>query len=193
MARMRSLKPEFWLDRKLARNLSRDARMLYMGLWNQADEWGRAQADPRLIQGQVFPYEEDLSAADIATMLKDLEVAAVVVLYDVDGDPYLYLPNLAEHQRLEPGKVPSRLPAPPEQTPDQQVHAAPEPCADESARRPDEPAAPRKEVVAKHVAGSREHVAGQRGADKSAQTPTKRDHQRLCASSRASLRMEAMP
>lgn len=165
MARMRSLKPEFWLDRKLARSLTRDQRLLYLGLWNQADEHARAQADPRLVQGQVFPYEDDLTPGDIAVMLKALEVAGVVQLYEVDGDPYLYLPNLGRHQRLEPNKVDSRHPAPPEQDTDQQVCAAPELGANESARRSDEPAAPRKQVAAKHVAGSREHVAGTRGPD----------------------------
>jgi hypothetical protein len=114
MARMRSLKPEFWLDRKLARRLSRDERMLYLGLWNQADEWARANADPRVIKGQVFPFDDDITLDDLETMLKALEAAGVVQLYEVDGDPYLFLPKLAKHQRLEPNKVPSRHPEPPE-------------------------------------------------------------------------------
>lgn len=170
MARMRSLKPEFWLDRKLARLLTRDERMLYMGLWNQADEWGRAQGDPRVVRGQIFPYEDDLTLAVIEKMLRSLHEAGVVVMYEVDGDPYLFLPKLAEHQRLEPHKVESRHPAPP--------GPAPEPGSDESAQNPSgaqinpsgaqiDPSGAR----AKHVAGSREHVAGTRGADESAQPP----------------------
>ena len=39
MARIRSIKPEFWDDRKLAKRASRDARLLYIALWNLADEW----------------------------------------------------------------------------------------------------------------------------------------------------------
>lgn len=164
MARMRSLKPEFWLDRKLARSLTRDERMLYLGLWNQADEWGRAQADPRLVKGQVFPFDDDLTDDVIEGMLEVLERAGVVQLYEVDGDPYLFLPKLGKHQRLEPSKVPSRIPEPPERRPD--LDTLPDP--DESARDLDEFAPDAETLPLKHVAGSREHVAGPLGADESA-------------------------
>lgn len=169
MARMRSLKPEFWLDRKLARSLTRDQRMLYLGLWNQADEHARAQADPRLIQGQVFPYEDDLTPGDIDVMLKALEVAGVVQLYEVDGDPYLYLPKLGKHQRLEPTKVDSRHPSPPCATAEDQPDADPS-DTDARAAQTDPSAAQTDPGGArtKHVAGSREHEAGTRGADESA-------------------------
>jgi hypothetical protein len=113
MARIRSLKPEFWIDRKLARKLSRDARMLYLGLWNLSDEHARALGDPQYIKGQIFPYEDDLDPTAITALLDDLDAAGVVVRYVVDEDPYLYLPKLSKHQRLEPAKVASRLPAPP--------------------------------------------------------------------------------
>lgn len=113
MARIRSLKPEFWLDRKLARRLSRDERMLYIGLWNQADEHARALGDPNVVKGQVFPYDADLTVDVIDRMLDRLDAAGVVQRYEVDEDPFLYLPKLGDHQRLEPAKSRSRLPEPP--------------------------------------------------------------------------------
>ncbi|MFE3081806.1 hypothetical protein [Nocardia tengchongensis] len=106
------MKPEFWLDRKLARKLTRDERMLYMGLWNQADEWGRALGDPVVVKGAVFPYDDDLTVAVIDRMLSTLDLAGVVQRYEVDGDPYLFLPKLKDHQRLEPGKSKSKHPEP---------------------------------------------------------------------------------
>lgn len=114
MARIRNLKPDFWLDRKLARKLSRDERMFYMGLWNQSDEWGRLHGDPNVLKGAIFPYDDDLTVDVIAKMLDRLVAAEVVQQYIVDDDPYLFLPKLDRHQRLEPGKTPSKLPAPPE-------------------------------------------------------------------------------
>ena len=39
MARIRTIKPQFWDDLKIGR-LSRDARLLYIGLWNFADDLG---------------------------------------------------------------------------------------------------------------------------------------------------------
>lgn len=114
MARIRSLKPEFWLDRKLARKLSRDERMLYMGLWNQADEHGRALGDPVVVKGAIFPYDDDLTIDVIDRMLDRLDSAGgVVQRYEVDGDPYLFLRKLGNHQRLEPNKSKSRHPEPP--------------------------------------------------------------------------------
>jgi len=119
MARMRSLKPEFWDDRKLARGTTRDARMLYMGLWNQADEHSRLNGDWLWIKGRVFPYDDDITAAGIGALLAELVTAGRVETYEVEGDPYLFLPKLARHQRLD-GKVDSRHPSPPD--PDLSAH-----------------------------------------------------------------------
>lgn len=117
MARIRSVKPEFWLDRSFVRKVpNRDARMLYQALWNIADEHGRLGGDPHYVKGQCFPYQEDddLTPVVIDKLLDELAHAGKVVRYEADGDPYLFLPNLHKHQRLESGKVPSRLPPPPD-------------------------------------------------------------------------------
>jgi hypothetical protein len=142
MARIRSVKPEFWTDRPLARKLSRDARLFYIALWNFADEHARLGGDPYYLKGQIFPYDDDVDAAVIIRFLKELEAAGKVVRYEIDDEPYLFLPRLDRHQRLEADKVPSRLPAPP--NPDE-----PPPSPGKSVRGTDESA---------------------RGADTSAQT-----------------------
>lgn len=165
MARIRSVKPEFWVDRKLARLLSRDERMLYVALWNQADEHARLQGDPRLILGQAFPYDDDLDAHTIDKMLDNLASAGVAVRYEHDGDPFIHLPKLATHQRLEPGKAASKHPAPPAGSPSAPtVPDAAQIVSDESAHDSSEPAP-------KHGAWSMEHGAGGRGADEPAPTP----------------------
>lgn len=112
MARIRSVKPEFWLDPKITR-LSRDARLLYIALWNASDEHGRLLGDPRVIKGHAFPYDDDLPPAVIDGLIDELEGAGKLRRYAHDGEAYLHLPNLSKHQRLEP-KVESRLPAPPD-------------------------------------------------------------------------------
>lgn len=161
MARMRSIKPEFWMDRKLARLLSRDERMLYVGLWNQADEHGRCLGDPRVVQGTVFPYEDDLTVQDLDRMLDSLAKAGVIVRYSVDEDPYLWLPKLAQHQRLEPEKVLSRHPAPDD----------PSAVQIGSESHAESPGSHDSSSTLKHVACGMEHVAGQPGADESAPSP----------------------
>lgn len=155
MARIRSIKPEFWDDRKLARSASRDARLLYIALWNLADEHGRLNGDPQWIKGQVFPYDDDINSQTVAILLKELTAPdlGAVVAYEAEGDPYLLLPKLCKHQRLEPGKVASKIPAPPENG---RAHSS-APRADSS-----EPDAGSSALL--YGAGSMEHVAGSRDA-----------------------------
>lgn len=152
MARIRSVKPEYWIDPNLTR-LSRDARLLYIALWNFADEHGRLHGDPRVVKGQCFPYDDDLTPAIIDALIDDLIAAKKAKRYEIDGATYLELPNLKKHQRLEPEKVPSRLPEPsPEHEIAVRAHSS-ESRADESARREDE-------LSLMQVAGSRLQVAG---------------------------------
>jgi hypothetical protein len=127
MPRIRSVKPEMWDDRKLARSVSRDGRLLYIALWNHSDEHARVQGDPRFVKGRCFPYDDDLDEEAVDDLLDELAAAGRIVRYTVDGDPYLFLPKLDKHQRLEAAKVPSRLPSPADADP-AQIRA------DESAR-----------------------------------------------------------
>jgi hypothetical protein len=159
MARMRSIKPEFWLDRKLARCVSRDARLLYIGMWNYADESGRLHGDPSVIKGQVFPYDD----VDVQCLLDELVAASRVVPYTFDEDPYLHLPMLSKHQRLDPVKTPSRLPDPVDPRAYVQVRDDSEKIPDYVGKIPNHSG----KIAAKHVASSKgqvasgkEHVAG---------------------------------
>lgn len=112
MARIRSTKPEFWSDEDLATGASRDARLLYMGLWNLADEHARLRGDPRYIKGQLFAYDDDLTPAAVDLLLDELARLGKAQRYRAGGGRYIFLPKLGAHQRLEPDKTPSRLPAP---------------------------------------------------------------------------------
>ncbi len=161
LARIRSVKPEFWSDRKLARQHSRDARLLYMALWNQADEHGRLLGDPRWIKGNCLPYDDDIDLDAIERLLGELIASGRVRRYVVDDDPYLFLPMLAKHQRLEAAKVPSRLPDPPDQE-IQPEDTPPEPRASSSVPDPDEPEPDAGKSSLLYVAGGREQGAGGR-------------------------------
>jgi hypothetical protein len=112
VARIRSVKPEYWTDQDLAEQVSRDARLLYIGLWNLSDEHSRLRGDPRYIKGQVFPYDDDLTPDEIEEMLDALALAGKVVRFRTASGTYLFLPKLAKNQRLEPEKVPTKLPHP---------------------------------------------------------------------------------
>ena len=57
MARIRSIKPKFWDDIKIGR-LSRDARLLYIGLWSFSDDIGVVIGDSIWLKSKVFPYDQ---------------------------------------------------------------------------------------------------------------------------------------
>lgn len=167
MARMRSIKPEFFKDQDLAEELpgrdGRDARQLYVGLWGLADEHARLRGDARYIKGEIYPYDDDITPADVERFIDMIVASGRAVRYRVRSSVYLFLPKLDEHQRLEPDKVPSRLPGPDDGAP----LPAPTPPsgsgADSSESRTDESAqgqAMPNDLALKHVAGSRLHVAG---------------------------------
>ena len=131
------------------------------------------QGDSRYIKGHCLPYDDDLTLRDVERLVDELADAGRVVRYDYDGDPFLHLPRLHKHQRLDP-RVPSRLPEPPPQTsaqhPDESERAAlpSEYDTDESGLHTDS-SAPRAdscgELDAKQVAGSRGQGAGSREQD----------------------------
>ncbi|WP_328344853.1 hypothetical protein [Micromonospora sp. NBC_00421] len=158
MARIRSVKPEYWADQDLAEQVSRDARLLYIGLWNLADEHSRLRGDPRYIKGQLFPYDDDLTPDTIAGLISSLALAGKVVQFRTHAGTFIYLPKLANHQRLEPDKVPTKLPGPNDEG---SVLLTPksEPENDLSARGTDEFARHLDESSLLYVAGSMEHVS----------------------------------
>jgi hypothetical protein len=94
----------------MSQELSRDERMLYVGLWNEADDAGRFQAHPRRLLGAIFPYEDDLSEQFIERSLRALVQTGRLVLYEADGEPYGELVKFCEHQkpnRPQPSKIPA--------------------------------------------------------------------------------------
>ncbi len=67
--RIRTIKPEFWSDEKIA-PLPSLARLVYIGLWNLADDEGRLLGSLRWIDGQLFPLSEE-SATDALDLLEE--------------------------------------------------------------------------------------------------------------------------
>jgi hypothetical protein len=165
MARIRSVKPEFWSDQRLATR-SRDARLLYIALWNFADERARMVGDPRQVKGLCLPMDDDLGPKEIDVLLDELAEIGRVVRYTVDGEMFLFLPHLSKHQRLDSAQD-SRFPEPPDYDPaptPQKSGPTPDKSGEVSGQSGEvtgesAQVQPRAHV---YVAGSREHVAGSR-------------------------------
>jgi len=60
MARIRTVKPEYWRHPVMARQPD-DVRLMAVALLNIADDEGLFFADPALLRGEVWPFDEDSS------------------------------------------------------------------------------------------------------------------------------------
>jgi hypothetical protein len=87
-----------------------------------ADDEGRFQADARLIKGDVWPLDDDISMKKIEKWLQLLTGVTVtvgrkrlpaIILYVVDGVRYGFMPGFVKHQKIS-HPTPSKLPAPPD-------------------------------------------------------------------------------
>jgi len=102
MARIRTVKPEFWLNEELAA-LSPDTRLLAIGVLNHSDDEGYFRATPQILKAAIFPYSDD--STNIPRMLQDLSCAGYLRLgTGTDGKRYGHVINFLKHQRVDKPK-----------------------------------------------------------------------------------------
>lgn len=109
MARIRTIKPEFWTSEQVM-DCSLPARLLFIGLWNFCDDHGRHRLAPKTIKAEIFPGD-DVAAETIRGLLDELSAAGLVALYRADGGDYLQITGW-KHQRIDK-RQPPRHPPPP--------------------------------------------------------------------------------
>ena len=97
MARIRTIKPEFWQDEELSQ-CSTEARLLAIGLLNMADDEGYFKAHPALIRASVFPFDESLIIHGLLSELSNIEYIRLTV--GSDGKSYGIVNNFTKHQKV---------------------------------------------------------------------------------------------
>ena len=110
MARIRTVKPEFWTDEKIV-ECSLAARLLFIGLFNFADDKGCMERSPKRIKMQVFPAD----TIECEPLIMELITHALLTEYSVNGNQYLYIPGFLKHQKINRPSN-SAIPLPPEFT-----------------------------------------------------------------------------
>lgn len=113
MTRIRTIKPEFWSSPDTAACKDPWARLLFVAMWNWADDEGRGTANPKELAGFAFPWDDDIDSGRIHGMLREVSRAFGVVLYTVRGRPYYAIPSWKNHQRINKPS-PAKHPAPEE-------------------------------------------------------------------------------
>ncbi|MDX8400806.1 MAG: hypothetical protein R8K20_11255 [Gallionellaceae bacterium] len=107
MARIRYIKPDFFLDEDLS-DLPFETRLLFAGMWCHADREGRMEDRPRRIKAQIFPYDD----VDIGASLDKLAHDNFIFRYSVNGKEYLQIVNFTKHQKIHHTERLSIIPAP---------------------------------------------------------------------------------
>jgi hypothetical protein len=108
MARIRSIKPEFWTSAQVM-ECSPMARLLFIGMWNFADDAGRMTYSTRTLKAQIYP-SDDISAADVERLIVELSSNGLILLYSAEGKEIISIPGW-HHQKIDKPK-PSKLPGP---------------------------------------------------------------------------------
>jgi hypothetical protein len=96
LARIRSIKPDFWTDENLA-DCSLNARLLFIGTWNVADDDGNLERSARQLKAQIFPYDN----IDCEPLVQELLTIGRLIEYEVDGKKFLHIKNFAKHQKID--------------------------------------------------------------------------------------------
>lgn len=110
MARIRSIKPEFWTDESVM-ECSTTARLMFIGMWNFADDKGRLENSLRQIKAKIFPGD-DLDLETIRRMLDELSSNELVLIYSVDNKEYIQIKGW-RHQKIDRPQ-PAKYPDPPD-------------------------------------------------------------------------------
>lgn len=97
MPRIRTIKPQFWGDEDLAR-VPREARLLFIGLWNLADDYGICKRHPAWIKGQLFPYDDDLKSDQIEAWIEALIREKCLFSFQIDNERFVIVLNFSRHQ-----------------------------------------------------------------------------------------------
>lgn len=98
MARNRMIKPQFWDDSKIAK-ISRDARLLYIGMWNFCDDLGVIRADVVWLKSKIFPFDQ-IQIQQFEKICQEILRNGFISLFSYRGEEFYYLPKFSLHQKI---------------------------------------------------------------------------------------------
>jgi len=104
---------ESYIESERINSLSDAAEVFWTRLLVKVDDFGRAEANPKLLRAKLYPLKlEQVREATVERLLAECQKARLVRLYAVEGKQYLQM------ERWEKGRASvSKYPNPPEQTP----------------------------------------------------------------------------
>lgn len=95
MARNRMIRPEFWEDDKIG-ECSPTARLLFIAMWNFADDEGYLEYRPKWLKAKCFPYDNIMIEPLIQELLDKERI-------EIHGN-IIWIKNFLKHQKIEKPK-----------------------------------------------------------------------------------------
>lgn len=102
--RARNIKPGFFKNEALG-ECSPEARLLFIGLWLLADRKGRLEYRPLRWKAELFPYDQ----VDMVALCEELTRHGLVMLYEVEGVHYAWIPRFLAHQNPHQNEAGSNI------------------------------------------------------------------------------------
>ena len=99
MARIRTIKPEFWTSEQVA-ECSPTARLAFIGIWNFCDDRGIHPGSVKRLKMEVFP-SDSITETELQAMVRELLAAGLLHQYEVDGKDYWQVTGWEKHQKIE--------------------------------------------------------------------------------------------
>jgi hypothetical protein len=106
MARIRTIKPDFFADEDIA-EMPPLCRIAFAGLWCHADREGRLEDRPKRLKPKVLPYDD----VDMHDVLDTLAQHGFIQRYEVDGHRFIQVRTFLKHQCPNVKEPESTIPA----------------------------------------------------------------------------------
>lgn len=116
MARIRSVKPEFFTDAAIG-ECSTSARLAFIATWIFADDYGNLERSAKQLKAQAFPYD----TFDVEPLLRELLEHGCLVEYEAGGKKYLHIKAFEKHQRVDRKSPPKHPPFPASPSPQREL------------------------------------------------------------------------
>ena len=96
MARIRTIKPEFWTHGALSECLV-SARLLFIGMWNFCDDQGHHVLSFKRLKMEIFPGDE-MSTLEIQEWITQLYDHELIGVYNSEDKLYIKVLGWSDHQ-----------------------------------------------------------------------------------------------
>ncbi len=96
--RIRSIKPEFHTSPSTAKASLR-GRLLYLALWNLANDWGFGETNLLVILGHAYPVSDGVTIETLENLLREVADAYGAVFYVVRERHFYWIPTWSFHNK----------------------------------------------------------------------------------------------